>query len=179
MGRSLRPERRGGGFPRAGCRSLEGDRESWARHQGRAGRWHTRDDLLELEWRLRTRQNLLLPPAQRFEDALVGGDVAAAREALDSASADLDGDGLIGASNCIFLGYRFYYRGQRKLAGELYEICAEMHPDFAPLWWHIGQAREDGSLDEGAIEAYSLAHEANPWYQQPAEAIRRLEQRTD
>ena len=86
---------------------------------------------------------------------------------------------MISASNCIFLGNRFYYRAQRKLAGELYEICAEMHPDFAPLWWHIGQARDESGLIESAIEAYSLALDANPWYQQPAEAIRRLEESTD
>ncbi len=144
-----------------------------------AGRWHTRDDLLQLEGQLRARQSSVLPHAQRFEDAFAEGDVAATREALDSASPDLGDDTLVSPSNCIFLGYRFYYRGRRELAGDLYEICAEMHPDSAPLWWHIGQAREDSDFVQGAIQAYSRALEANPWYRQPAEAIRSLEERTD
>lgn len=56
-----------------------------------AGRWHTRDDLLQIEQRLRARQSSLLPHAQRFEDALVGGDVAVARAVLDSALPDKRG----------------------------------------------------------------------------------------
>ena len=129
-----------------------------------AGRWYSREDLLQLEQRLRDQQGSLLPLAQLFEDAVTAGDVAAAREAVDAASPDLGDDTLISDSNCIFLGYRFYYGGQRDLAGRLYEVCAEMHPESAPLWWHIGQAREDGDFIEGAIQAYSRALEISPWY---------------
>jgi imidazolonepropionase-like amidohydrolase len=144
-----------------------------------AGRWYSRGDLARIEERLQARQQSLLPLAQSFEDAIARGDVAAAGEALDSALPDLDGDTLVSASNCIFLGYRFFYGGQRGLAGQIYEICAEMHPDSAPLWWHIGQAREDSGAIDGAIHAYSSALEANPWYRQPAEAMRRLEEGPD
>lgn len=54
-----------------------------------------------------------------------------------------------------------------------------MHPEAAPLWWHIGQAKEDGGFIEGAVQAYTYALEANPWYQRPAQRIRSLEARTD
>ena len=144
-----------------------------------AGRWYSRDELLELEQRLKDRQISVLPRAQRFEDAFVEGDLAAARDAAARASSELGDDALISASNCIFLGYRFFYGGKRDLAGKLYEICAGMHPESAPLWWHIGRAREDSDAIDGAIEAYSNALEINPWYQEPAEAIRRLEERSD
>jgi imidazolonepropionase-like amidohydrolase len=141
-----------------------------------AGRWYTHEDLMGLERELRSRQGALMSCAQAFEEALVSGDVAGAREAVDSRPQDLKDESLIGPDNCIFLGYRFYYRGQRELAGKLYEICAEMHPGMPPLWWHIGRAREEGGEREGAIRAYSRALDANPWYGQPADAIRRLEE---
>jgi cytochrome c-type biogenesis protein CcmH/NrfG len=49
-----------------------------------------------------------------------------------------------------------------------------MHPSSAPLWWHIGRAREEVGDGAGAIRAYEHALDANPWYGKPAEAIRAL-----
>ena len=37
-----------------------------------------------------------------------------------------------------------------------------MHPESAPLWSHIGQAREDGGWIDGVFEAHSQALEINP-----------------
>ncbi|MEM7482063.1 MAG: amidohydrolase family protein [Acidobacteriota bacterium] len=140
-----------------------------------AGRWISEQGLVEIEQNLRNRQELLLPFATAFEDALLEGDVRAAREAVAGIPEEVAGEPLISPDNCIFLGYRYYYRGQRDLAGQLYDLCAEMYPRSAPLWWHIGQAREDGGNRDGAIAAYAKALESNPWYQDPEEAIARLE----
>lgn len=140
-----------------------------------AGRWYGSDDLADLDRRLRARQAALMPHARAFEEALVGGDVEAARHVAASLPADLADEPLISPDNCIFLGYRHYYGGQRELAGRLYEVCAEMHPAAAPLWVHIARAREAGGDAEGAIDAYRRALDSSPWFGQPAEAIRRLE----
>lgn len=139
-----------------------------------AGRWHGPEELARLDGELRGRQAALLAPARAFEEALVGGDVEAARRALDSRPPGLESEPLVSADNCIFLGYRHYYGGRRELAGRLYELCARVHSQSAPLWVHIARARESGGDVEGAIDAYEKAQAANPWYGQPGEAIRRL-----
>lgn len=139
-----------------------------------AGRWHGPEELAQLDRNLRGRQAAVLAPARAFEEALVGGDVEAARRALDSRPAGLAGESLISADNCVFLGYRHYYGGRRQLAGRLYELCARMHPDAASLWLHVARARESAGDVGGAIDAYERARAANPWYGQPGEAIRRL-----
>ena len=142
----------------------------------RAGRWHGAEDLARLEEELRARQTALIASARAFESALVDGDVEAARAAVDSRPAELAGEPLISDANCIFLGYRHYYGGRRELAGRLYEICAEMHPESSPLWVHVARARQAGGDRQGAVDAWRRALDLNPWYEAPGEAIQSLEE---
>jgi len=138
------------------------------------GRWYGPSDLLKLDAELRDRQSASLARAEAFEESIVSGDVESALALVDSLQLDGNDASLISPDNCIFLGYRHYYGGQRELAGDLYEICARMHPDSAALWLHIARARETSGDTEAAIDAYTRASDKNPWFGQPAEAIQRL-----
>ena len=142
----------------------------------RAGRWLDAEELARLEAELRARQSALIDHARAFESALVAGDPDAARAAAESRPAELKDEPLISADNCIFLGYSHYYGGRRELAGRLYEICAEMHPESSPLWVHIARAREAGGDKAAAIDAFRSAVDLNPWYGAPGAAIRSLEE---
>ena len=138
------------------------------------GKWIDRDELMALEDAGIRRQGIRLPTARAFEDAVVAGDLDAARSALRSISDDLIADPLMTADNCIFLGYRHYYGGRRALAGQIYELCATMHPDSAPLWIHIARASESDKKDAVALDAYRRAQKLNPWYGNPGGAIDKL-----
>ena len=98
----------------------------------------------------------------------------AAGAAIESIPVGMAGEPLINADNCIFLGYRHYYGGNRPLAGRLYELCATMHPLSAALWIHIARALESEEKTNAAIQAYRRAGELNPWYGDPQSAIDRL-----
>lgn len=138
------------------------------------GHWVDQDGLETMEEDLVRRQQILLPLAQAFEDALAGGNLEAARAAYDAVPEGMTGESLVSADNCIFLGYRHYYGGNRPLAGRLYELCAAMHPTSAPLWIHIAKAFESEDRVEEALGAYARALELNPWYEDPQAATDRL-----
>lgn len=139
-----------------------------------SGRWYGSDNLQEMEQSLRIRQEQLLPFVQSFEEALIVGDINLARGTISSVPMEFIEEPLIGADNCIFLGYRHFYGGKRQLAREFYEICAEMHADNAALLVHIAQAFEEIGNVDAAINSYGRAARINPWYGQPNEAIGRL-----
>lgn len=138
------------------------------------GQWIGEDGLTSLEVALSQRQQAMLPLARAFEDALVAGDPDAGNAAIESIPTEMTGEPLISADNCIFLGYRHYYAGNRPLAGRLYELCATMHPKSSPLWIHIARALESENKTEDALRAYRRALELNPWYGSPRSAIDRL-----
>ncbi|MEM8963187.1 MAG: amidohydrolase family protein [Acidobacteriota bacterium] len=138
------------------------------------GRWIDQEELAAMETDLLRRQAKMLPLSRAFEDAILAGDADAAAAALASIPADMAGEPLITPDNCIFLGYRHYYGGNRPLAGRLYELCATMHPYSSPLWIHIARAYESEGDTEAAIRAYQRAQELNPWYGDPGAAIERL-----
>ena len=138
------------------------------------GKWIAEDELMRLEDALARSQKVMLPLAHAFEDAIVNGDLNAAIAAIESIPAEMAGEPLISADNCVFLGYRHYYGGNRPLAGRLYELCATMHSDSSPLWIHIAKALESEGKTEAALQAYRRALELNPWYGDPRSAINRL-----
>jgi hypothetical protein len=138
------------------------------------GNWIDEDDLTGLEDALSRRQQAMLPLARAFEDAIVAGDPDSAGAAIESIPAEMAGEPLISADNCIFLGYRHYYGGNRPLAGQLYELCATMQPNSSPLWIHIARAYESERRTEAALRAYRLALVLNPWYGDPRSAINGL-----
>ena len=138
------------------------------------GHWMDRNELGRMEDALARRQQALLPIARAFEDALVSGDPIAARAAIEAIPVEMAGEPLINADNCIFLGYRHYYGGNRPLAGRLYESCAKMHPHSSALWIHIARAFESERRTDAAIQAYRRAGELNPWYGDPESSIDRL-----
>ena len=139
-----------------------------------AGRWLDQSELRTLQEDLVRRQQALLPIGRAFEEALIAGDLDAGRAAMESIPAEMAGEPLISADNCIFLGYRHYYGGRRPLAGDLYELCATMHPKSAPLWIHMARALESAEKPEAALRAYTRAHALNPWYGEPRAAMDRL-----
>ena len=138
------------------------------------GRWLGESALAMLTTTLAERQRALLPLARAFEDALVAGQPEEARAIVESIPDAFAGDPLISADNCVFLGYRYYYGGDRPLAGRLYDVCVGMHPDSSALWIHIGRVRESEGETDAAIEAYRRARALNPWYGDPGAAIERL-----
>ena len=138
------------------------------------GQWLDENELAAMDTALGRRQQALLPMARRFEDALVVGDPMAGGAAIESIPVEMAGEPLINADNCIFLGYRHYYGGNRPLAGRLYELCATMHPLSAALWIHIARALESEKKTNAAVQAYRRAGELNPWYGDPQSAIDRL-----
>jgi len=138
------------------------------------GQWVDKSDLARIESALALRQEALLPMARAFEDALVAGDPIAGGAAIESIPAEMAGEPLINADNCVFLGYRHYYGGNRPLAARLYELCAKMHPESSPLWIHIARAYESEEKTDAAVQAYRRAGDLNPWYGDPGSAIERL-----
>ncbi|HKJ18793.1 MAG TPA: amidohydrolase family protein [Xanthomonadales bacterium] len=138
------------------------------------GQWFDAGEFQSIDRQLADKQESLLPLARQFEEALVAGDIDAATDVVASVPADLAEEPLINAENCIFLGYRHFYGGNRPLAGQLYELCARMHPDSSPLWIHIGMAAEQTGDTEKAIDAYAKASGINPWYRDPVGNIGRL-----
>lgn len=138
------------------------------------GRWFDSDSLDALEVQLRDRQSMLLPLARRFEQALVDGNVDEAASIVEAIPPELADEPLITADNCIFLGYRHYYGGERTKAGRLYEVCARMHLESSPLWVHIARAAERAGETDRAEKAYWRARDLNPWYGDPGAAIGRL-----
>lgn len=140
----------------------------------KGGVWLGERALATIESNLREEQRLLTDAVRAAETYIVDGNPDALRElTVEHLEADHI-DPLIGPDNCIFLGYRHYYGGQRTLAGEIYEVCALMSPTHAPLWIHIALAREASGDTERAIEAYQTAESLNPWYGNPRQAIERL-----
>ena len=143
------------------------------------GRWIDKNELDGIEATLARRQQILLPIASAFEEALVAGDLDALDAAIESVPADMTDEPLITADSCIFLGYRHYYGGSRGLAGRLYERCAVMHPTSSPLWIHIARSQESEGNTEDAARSYRRAAELNPWYGDPRAAIERLREETN
>ncbi len=138
------------------------------------GRWLDENELAAMETALVRGQQTLMPLARAFEEALVEGDPAAAEAAIQSIPVEMAGEPLITADNCIFLGYRHYYGGNRPLARQLYELCVQMHPQSSALWIHIARALESEEKTGAAIKAYRRAKELNPWFGDPQAAIERL-----
>ena len=140
--------------------------------------WHDENKLESIRSGLVDRQRTLLPLARAFETALISGDLEAGKKAANSIPGEYADASLISPDNCIFLGYRHYYGGNRVLAGQFYELCAQQHPHSHQLWIHIARAHEAGENTESAIQAYARASALNPWYGAPRQAIQRLQNPT-
>ena len=138
------------------------------------GEWFDRTRLTKIEAELAQQQIERLPLVQAVEDFIVEGNADGLRSLVLQYLENGGTEALIVPENCIFLGYRYYYGGQRALAGEIYESCAAMSPNHAPLHIHIGRAKEASGDIAGAISAYRSGFEINPWYGNPEAAIKRL-----
>ncbi len=129
------------------------------------GQWYSHTDLDELEQQLQANLKQNLPKAKAFEQHLLNADIAAAQALVKDHLLDGNGEPLIDASSCIFLGYRYYYGKRRPLAGQFYQLCTDMLPDEPRLLYYIAKAKEAQGLDEEANVLFKAARSMDPWFE--------------
>ena len=139
------------------------------------GRWYNANDLANIETELKQNQIEQTPRVKEIETLIANGNVTDLRKLVAEFVADGGGTALIAPDNCIFLGYQYYYGGKRALAGEIYESCALMSPEHAPLQIHIARSKEAAGNVKDALAAYRKALSLNPWYGNPEAAIEQLQ----
>ncbi len=128
------------------------------------GRYHSHSDLDEMEQQLQTRLKQNLPKAKAFEQHILNADINAAQALVKDHLLNGNGEPLIDASSCIFMGYRYYYGKRRALAGQFYQLCAEMLPDEPRLLYYMGKSKAAEGLDDEANMFLNAAKQADPWF---------------
>ncbi|GAB5380504.1 MAG: hypothetical protein Alis3KO_26440 [Aliiglaciecola sp.] len=129
------------------------------------GKWASQSKLSEIEQSLKRKHAVNRVKAELFEKHFLNGDIQSAQSLVKNHMNQDSPDPLITASNCIFLGYRYYFGGQKTLAGQFYTLCADMMPNEPRLLHYLAKINQAIGKQAEANKYLEASKTLDPWYQ--------------